>query len=70
MLKNQIVAIPITLSIIAIAVAVLWAIVFLGLVKWIVIGLLGLLAAVMIFFPIWDGITIWLDKRDMRNGEL
>lgn len=70
MRKNQIVAIPIALSIIATVVAVLWAIVFLGIVKWVALTTLGLLAFVFIFGPIWDGVTIWLDKRDMRNEEM
>lgn len=70
MRKNQIVAIPIALSIIATVAAILWAIVFLGIVKWIALTTLGLLAFVFIFGPIWDGVTIWLDKRDMRKEEL
>lgn len=70
MRKNQIIAIPIALSIIATVVAVLWAIVFLGIVKWVALVVLGVLAAAMIFGPIWDGVTIWLDRRDMRKEEM
>lgn len=67
MRKNQILAIPITLSIIAVAVGLVWATIFFGVFKWILIGALGLLAAAMIFMPIWDGITRWLDTKDMAN---
>lgn len=67
MRKNQILAILITLSIIAVVVGLVWATIFFGILKWILIGVLGPLAAAMIFMPIWDGITRWLDTKDMTN---